>query len=368
MYILLFLVLSSAAALAVTSAAFWKGFIKARRTIAGTAPSRSAVTVLVAARNEERRLPALLAALEHQDYPPELLSFIIVDDRSTDGTARILEAFSPPAKTVTILRIDEIEPGISGKKNALAKAIEQADTDILLFTDADCVPGPQWVRRMTDAMHNADAVLGASPVKPENGSFVERYIAYETARTMFFMHGANGLGRPYMSLGRNWVYRKSLFLRCGGFTGMMDIPGGDDDLLLQRFAASGARIVSCLTPDSWTDTGAPASFGDMFRQKRRHYGAAKRYASAPKFFLGGIQILEWVCIICSGIGIFALPFPAGCLPAGMLLLIACVQMSIIQKEKTLLRISAASAPLWEAFHLFFSTVSGVAGLFRSSSW
>src|SRR5512142_2293885 len=48
------------------------------------------ISVIVAARNEERALPALLRALLAQDYPPERREIILVDDRSTDGTAELL--------------------------------------------------------------------------------------------------------------------------------------------------------------------------------------------------------------------------------------------------------------------------------------
>ena len=103
------------------------------------------VSILLAAREEEEKLPAALSTLMHIDYPN--LEVIAVDDRSQDATGRILDEFAAQHPRLRVVHVKELPTGWLGKTHALQKAYEAARGDWLLFTDADVRFAPDAVRR-----------------------------------------------------------------------------------------------------------------------------------------------------------------------------------------------------------------------------
>lgn len=95
------------------------------------------VTLIAAARDEAVALPESLAALRRIAYPN--LRFILVDDRSSDATGAILTAVAAQDRRFSILRIESLPDGWLGKNHALWQAAQSADSDLLLFTDADVI-------------------------------------------------------------------------------------------------------------------------------------------------------------------------------------------------------------------------------------
>ena len=108
------------------------------------------VTVIVPAYNAAETLPACLAALATQDYPRSAYEVIVVDDGSTDETAAI-------AHKCNVSVITQPNAGPAAARNRGAAA---AQGDLLLFTDADCVPVPGWISALV-APFSDPSVAGA---------------------------------------------------------------------------------------------------------------------------------------------------------------------------------------------------------------
>ena len=108
-------------------------------------PQLPRVSLIVAARNEERNLEGALASLLTQDYPA--LEVIVVDDRSTDATPEILARAQARHPKLRVVRIDTLPAGWLGKNHALDRGAAQAAGDILIFADADIVMHPDAVSR-----------------------------------------------------------------------------------------------------------------------------------------------------------------------------------------------------------------------------
>lgn len=127
-----------------------------------------AITVVVPARNEEADIENTLRSLVQQTVS---LHVIAVDDRSTDRTGAIMDAFAaqalPPDKQVTVLHVSELPAGWMGKNHALALAARSATTDWLLFTDADVIFAPDAIQRSLNFAEGASAghfVLLPTPI------------------------------------------------------------------------------------------------------------------------------------------------------------------------------------------------------------
>jgi len=93
------------------------------------------VSLVVPARDEERRLEDSLRSVLAQDYPA--VEVIAVDDRSTDGTAGILARLRTQHPTLQVLTVAELPDGWLGKNHALSLGAGVARGEWLLFTDAD---------------------------------------------------------------------------------------------------------------------------------------------------------------------------------------------------------------------------------------
>lgn len=124
----------------------WRGNRRMRHLDAlpgeGDPPS---VSVVIAARDEEHRLEQALRSVLAQDHPR--LEVIVVDDRSSDGTAQILRRMREQHPLLEVLRVDELPSGWLGKTHAQQRGAEAARGELLLFTDADVVFEPSAVRR-----------------------------------------------------------------------------------------------------------------------------------------------------------------------------------------------------------------------------
>ena len=103
------------------------------------------VSLIFAARDEQEKLPTALATLVAIDYPD--LEIIAVDDRSHDGTDRILDELARTHKRLRVMHIDELPTGWLGKSHALQKGYETSRGQWLLFTDADVRFAPDVLRR-----------------------------------------------------------------------------------------------------------------------------------------------------------------------------------------------------------------------------
>lgn len=103
------------------------------------------LSVVIPARNEERKIASALRSVLEQDYPD--MEVVVVDDRSTDDTGAILERMAAERERLTVLHLEELPDGWLGKANALHRGAEVAGGELLLFTDADVMMAPVAVRR-----------------------------------------------------------------------------------------------------------------------------------------------------------------------------------------------------------------------------
>lgn len=115
------------------------------------AAAAPAVSIVVAARNEERHIRAALQSLLALDYPR--LEIIVVNDRSEDGTGRILDELSAGDARLASVHVRQLPDGWLGKNHALWLGSGRASGELLLFTDADVVMAPQTLSRAVNYLH-----------------------------------------------------------------------------------------------------------------------------------------------------------------------------------------------------------------------
>lgn len=193
------------------------------------------VSVVVAARNEAAQLPAALASWLAQDYDD--FEVLLVDDRSTDGTAAVAAAAADPR--LRVLRVERLPAGWLGKPHALACGARAARGELLLFTDADVVFAPTTLRRAVRALE--DGRLDHLTLLPELRAPTPALRAAFAVFGLFFLlllrpwRGGPGIGVGAFNLVRRRAYEA-----IGGHAALRWAVV-DDVALGQRLRAAGAR-------------------------------------------------------------------------------------------------------------------------------
>ncbi|HIA11330.1 MAG TPA: glycosyltransferase [Flavobacteriales bacterium] len=321
----------------------------------------NSVSIVICAKNEELNLSENLPIILEQNYPD--FEVVVVNDSSSDKTAAILSGLQKKYENLKVVSISPSAVEHGGKKAALTTGIASTNHEILLLTDADCSPvGPDWISGMMgNFTEGRDIVLGYSPFKKEKGmlNLLQRYDVFYTA-LQYLSFALKGI--PYMGVGRNLAYRKSLFIENKGFSSHCHIISGDDDLFISE-VANDQNIVVEIGSDSKTFSQAPENLAKWFHQKRRHYTTGGHYTFEQKVMLAGFH----VSLMAFHVSIFTLLFSSGAstLLVALILMKYSTQFLVLKKctdklgEIDLLLFS----PILELFISVFNFFAALSNLF-----
>ena len=250
--------------------------IALRKVQSGKSSECRSVSVVIAAHNEKDAIVSCLKALKHQDYDAGHYEVIVADDRSNDGTSELLAEAGRIWPRLRVIRIDDVPEEISPKKNALASAIQYAQGEIILETDADCIVSEGWISGMVRRFEpGVGMVAGIAPYY-ESPGILNSFIRHEYLWNAALSTGSIVLGHGTHASGRNLGFRRDLFLELGGYGESARILSGDDTLLLHRIQHShpGQAVTQ---PDSATHvyTEAPRTFSAFLKQRLRHMSTGK---------------------------------------------------------------------------------------------
>lgn len=192
-------------------------------------------SVVVPAYNAGATIRLCLEALLRQSVGRETYEVLVVDDGSTDDTAEIIQRFA-----VTAIR--QRNRGPAAARNHGSRL---AQGEIVLFTDADCVPQADWVAQMTKpfADPNVCAVKGA--YRTAQRALVARFAQVEFEERFALLKKADSIDMvDTYSAG----YRKNVFERLGGFDESFPVANNEDTDLSYKLSAAGHRMV--FNPDA----------------------------------------------------------------------------------------------------------------------
>ena len=249
------------------------------------------VSIIICARNEENNLKKNLPRILNQNY--RSFELIVVNDGSNDATGDVLLKFAIKHPILQVLSRQK-QPGMPGKKQALSQGINTAKHDVLLLTDADCQPASNdWLRLMQKKIAGSIKIgLGYAPYKKQPG-WLNRFIRFETvySAVQYLSFALNG--SPYMGVGRNLIYHKSLFAEANGFKSHEKIASGDDDLFINQVAnKSNTTIV--LDKNTFVYSSPVTTWRQFFRQKSRHYTTGKHYKLRHQIALGLLSMSHFL--------------------------------------------------------------------------
>jgi len=231
-------------------------------------PDFPTVSIIVAARNEEENIQRCLLALDRQVFPENKLEIIIVDDRSTDSTGKTIDDFiSGKERFKKIVTTKEIG-NLKGKTNALANAIEIAKGEVLLTTDADCEPVPDWVYTTASYYEKNVGMVNGFTTQDAINSF-GGIQALDFIYLLTVASGTINLGYPISCIGNNMSYRKKAYLDVGGYENLKFSVTEDSQLLNTINKLKRYKIIYPLDVKALVNSIPCKNIKELYRQKKR---------------------------------------------------------------------------------------------------
>jgi cellulose synthase/poly-beta-1,6-N-acetylglucosamine synthase-like glycosyltransferase len=257
------------------------------------------VSVIIAARNEEKNIGDCLLSLSKVDYPKDKLEIIIVNDHSEDNTQSKIDSYKSLFYNFKTIIPEERNWKLLGKTNALAQGIENAKGEIIITSDADCTFKKTWIKDIVKYYDDTTGIVcGFTYVEHKN--IFEGMQSLDWVYLLTVASGSFGLGIPLACVGNNMSFRKKAYDEVGGYQNLK-FSITEDFALLQAVVKT--KKWKCKYP---FETGnlalskACSSFKEIIKQKKRWGMGGKK---AP--FIGFVLMTAGFLI--SGLTIF-IPF------------------------------------------------------------
>ncbi|MBS1915020.1 MAG: glycosyltransferase [Bacteroidetes bacterium] len=331
------------------------------------------ISVIIPARNEEKNISQCIQSLLKQTYPKDLFEVLIVDDHSTDNTWNILQQFLLVEKNIIPIKLaDFVSTDIKAyKKFAIETAVNHANGELIITTDADCVFDERWLETIASFHNSANAKFIAAPVKINaNNSFLSIFQTLDFI-TLQGITGASVYKRFHsMCNGANLAYEKNVFFEVNGFRGIDNIPSGDDMLLMHKIYTKYPEQVFFLKNKKAIVTTQPErTWKRFFNQRIRWSSKADKYDDKRIF-----RILFFVYVINA--------FLVALLLLSFFNLMYLLVFLILLSAKTIIEFSFVRAvslffgqqklmvyfPFLQPFHILYTVVIGWLGKFGSYDW
>jgi len=234
------------------------------------------VSIVIPAYNSEKTIEKTLKAVLSQKFPKNKYEIIVVDDGSNDRTRKIVKKF----KKIKLLRQKH-----RGPATARNLGVEKSRGEIILFTDADCIPNKNWIKNMTIPFKNTNTVGVAGTYKTLNKqSLIARFVGYEIEER----HERIKRKKYIDFIGTySAAYRKDIFLKFKGFDDRFSMASGEDPDFSFRISKAGLRIV--FQPNAFVFHSHPSNLLKYLKQKYdRAFWKVLLYRKHPKKMFGDV--------------------------------------------------------------------------------
>ena len=258
----------------------------------GALPSLS---IVVAARNEERDIEEALRSLLALDYEP--LEVIVVNDRSTDATGNILERISLDHPSLQVLHLEELPENWLGKNHALQQGAIIAAGEYILFTDADVIFQPDSLQR---AVAHADreqlGMLAALPSITMPSLLLESFIGmFASAFVSYFKpwKAPDPDSKAYVGVGAFNLVSAEAYREAGMHEPIRMRP--DDDVQLGKLMKKAGHRLEMINAAGAISVEWYSSVGELVRglEKNIVAGVEYRLSILAGVLLGLVGFFLW---------------------------------------------------------------------------
>lgn len=226
------------------------------------------VSVIIAARNEEKFMGDCIDTLLKLQYPSEKLEIIIVNDCSTDRTPEVIHSYMEKHPSLKMITTIPGSGNLQGKTNAITQGIEASTGEILLFTDADCRVPPNWISQTVRYFGKDIGIVGGFTLLDANRIFE----GIQTLDWIFLFSIASataGWKIPLTVVGNNLAVRRKAYDETGGYR-QIPFSVTEDYALVQAIIQKTQFNVNFpINPLAMVRSKACPNLKHLFHQKQR---------------------------------------------------------------------------------------------------
>lgn len=266
-------------------------------------------SIIIPFRNEAANLEALLQSILELKYPTQLFEIILVNDDSDDDSCAIIETFQHKNSKLYITLIQNNRKTGAPKKDAINTAIENAQFNWLITTDADCEVPKNWLNSFNTFIEEKQAVFISAPVKfKKEKSLLFHFQNLNFISLIGSTIGAFGIKKPFLCNGANLCYRKDIFKKVNGFEGNTTIASGDDIFLLEKMLQNYPNKTLFLKSNlAVVRTKVENSLKAFFNQQIRWASKTNAYKNWFSKLVGLVVFTTNLAIVIVGISLFFNP-------------------------------------------------------------
>jgi cellulose synthase/poly-beta-1,6-N-acetylglucosamine synthase-like glycosyltransferase len=274
----------------------------ARETSLLNTPENPPVSIVIVAKNDAHNLLKTLPEFLAQDYPQ--YEVLVVNDNSNDETPQVVKDFQYRFSNIKLVDLDSSVTNIKGKKFPLSLGIKAATYEHVLLTDPDCFPAStQWLKLMASHFNEkTKIVLGFNSIRKKIG-FFNALIRFDKLHQAIQYFSYCLAKIPYMGVGQNLAYTKSIFFKNKGFASQNHLRFGDDDLFINQ-VATGANCAIEYRKEAHTLLRPTRNFNDWFLLKIFRSRTRKLYTKTDRFLLNFYHFLMTFSYISLGFAIY----------------------------------------------------------------
>ncbi len=219
-------------------------------------------SLIIPYKNEEENLSALLSSIQKINYPKDKFEIIMVDDHSTDSSAKLIHNTTHIKQFTNVGR---------GKKQALLTGISRSKYTYIVTIDADCIIPENYLKTIDSYLGQKPYKMILGPVKLlDKPDFLTQFQQMEFMVLQAFTMAFTFIKKPFLANGANLIFDKQAFYDVEGYAGNEHIASGDDVFLLQKFNEKyPGKIAFLKSPQTIIQTQAQKSWQDLWQQKIR---------------------------------------------------------------------------------------------------
>ncbi|MDZ7342990.1 MAG: glycosyltransferase [candidate division KSB1 bacterium] len=309
------------------------------------------VSVVIAARNEEKHLGRCLAALLQSRYPADKYEILVIDDRSTDRTRQIAESFSRAYSQVRVIPVTHRLANLSGKASALCQGMARARGEMMLMTDADCEVPPSWIPQMVSYFAPHVGLVGGFTLlthRHKENSLVAKIQTLDWIYLLSVGAGAAGLGQPLSILGNNFAFRRAAYEATGGYEALGFSIIEDFALMRAIHAQTPWRVIFPLDPQTAITSAPTRNWREFYEQRQRWAAGGKEVGPLAKAFMLIAFLGHLACLVAA--------FAALSLAVSCFLILAGADFLLLWQSTRRLRRTDLLAvfPLFEVYYFLYS--------------
>ncbi len=351
-------------------------------------PITTQLSIIIPARNEEENIAACIQSILNQSYSKNLYEIIVVNDHSTDATASIVKTFNEPnIKCVDLINFIGNETN-SFKKKGIEVGVAQANGELIITTDADCVAPPNWLQTIATFYEEKKPDLIVMPVSifpsPSGEGLGVRFIEIFQALDFMTLQGITGsaVHKKIHSMcnGANLAYTKKAFNTVNGFVGINNIASGDDMMLMHKIYSENKKgIVYLKSAAVIVQTKPVKTITEFINQRIRWASKADKYEDKRMlpvlivvYFFNLLLLILPIIAFLSNLKFLIFNFQFSTLQFWFWVLLFKMVIEIIfliPVAKFFNKLPLLFLfPLMQPFHIIYTVIAGWLGKFGGYSW